>query len=485
MSKCEIPSSDGVKNFDTKDTYYLQGVVCHIGKSLVQGHYVCYILEKVQSTVMYHLLSDKHHRVVGEVEFLKDVNLNGYIFLYGKKKVQSFCGNPYSGHRTEFLTLEKKYLHTFKKVGLPRDSKAPRRSDIGLQSKTQLSQLLEGTPLTIFDSPSSQESNSIEEITLNVSEEPIPSNSQDVNDVKENIPGVEEIMDEETSEHISSVEGNQNPNKLIEINESELDLYPDGKSSSQAVTVLDAISQVPYAATPSTKCSVIANFKISYRQNTLEGLSPGKWLNDCAINYFFSCLFISIPKENIITIDSLLIGTIHDDPSKLRGVLESKMHGRNIKELKHLHILIPFNITNSHWFLGYLQSFNGVVKIYDSMISSGLDKKQLHFVNEIMNDMDAIMLDNNNGNWNPPELKVEIIEGLPQQRNGYDCGLYACMYAKLCYREENLSFGATFISSLRTFLYDHFLRSQQAFITFEENIWRQQHTFDEIPHYGE
>ena len=81
--------------------------------------------------------------------------------------------------------------------------------------------------------------------------------------------------------------------------------------------------------------------------------------------------------------------------------------------------------------------------------------------------------------------KVEIIEDLPQQRNGYDCGLYTCMYAKLCYREEKISFGATFISSLRSFLYDHFVKSQHEFITFQENIWRQQHTFKEIPHYGE
>ena len=64
---------------------------------------------------MDHILNDKRHRVVSESEFLRDVNLNGYIFLYGKNKVQSFEGNPYSGHRTEFLTLEKNiYIHSRK-----------------------------------------------------------------------------------------------------------------------------------------------------------------------------------------------------------------------------------------------------------------------------------------------------------------------------------------------------------------------------------
>ena len=119
------------------------------------------------------------------------------------------------------------------------------------------------------------------------------------------------------------------------------------------------------------------------------------------------------------------------------------------------------------------------------MRSRGLKKYQLLLMNEIMNDLDAIMMDYSNVNWNPPELKVEIIGDLPKQSNGYDCGLYTCMCAKLCYREENISFGGNFISSLRSFLHQHIQYSQHEFITFEENIWTHQHETDDLPEYGE
>ena len=102
-----------------------------------------------------------------------------------------------------------------------------------------------------------------------------------------------------------------------------------------------------------------------------------------------------------------------------------------------------------------------------------------------MNELDVIMGESNNENWNPPHLEVRIVKNLPQQTNGYDCGLYTCMFAKLLYMNEEMTFGGSFISSLRTFVHNHFQLREHEFITFQEGIWEHQHKSDDIPEYGE
>ena len=141
--------------------------MCHHGKIRSEGHYTCYILERMESKMKYHFLDDAHHSLVNHVSFSEDVNRHGYLFLYGKKKVSSFLGNPYSGHRSEFMSLEKDYLHSFKKRQPSRVTKASRQSDIGVSPKTQLSQILSVEPETLFGmerNESEEDTNSILEI---------------------------------------------------------------------------------------------------------------------------------------------------------------------------------------------------------------------------------------------------------------------------------------------------------------------------------
>ena len=106
-----------------ENQYFLLGVICHIGGRLKEGHYTCYVLEQINSTIWYHHMDKDSHVLVGHDEFELDIQKNGYIFLYGKNPAFSFEGNPYYGHRIEFNSLENKYLHVFRKRGKKQISK--------------------------------------------------------------------------------------------------------------------------------------------------------------------------------------------------------------------------------------------------------------------------------------------------------------------------------------------------------------------------
>jgi Ulp1 family protease len=267
--------------------------------------------------------------------------------------------------------------------------------------------------------------------------------------------------------------------------ESKSGQYNHGISNTDAIIVHDNASPVPFAETSNSRASIVQNFKLMYKEQTLTSLEQGNWLNDCAINYFFSCLSISAPKEHIIVLDSQLIETIQDDISKLEKTLRNKLIGRDLTTLKSLNILVPLNVDSSHWILACIETFKGYVALYDSLGGTYLRKNHEGFMNEIMDSMDNIMMHTSNQDWTiTSTLDVEIMNGLPTQSNGYDCGMYTCLFAKLVYFEEKMEFGAKFISALRTFLHDHIRDSQHYFITFEEDIWANQTNREGLVDYG-
>lgn len=346
------------------------------------------------------------------------MNKNGYLFLYGQEKVPSFEGNPYHGHRTEFLSLEKQYLHFLRRRGIPKTAKSTRQSDIGTTRRTRLSQVLSNIPddfLSLSERKDDNNQNCIEELhdsteqvdqselkeianTLgsfpNQDSEQINIASKSDQPSVENITGdldstsvnrtanvvqplLEKVTDDEASISKSSTLSKADkdvppdnitahvlpstcgkvpnplapPSTISEVNDDtnsvkspstsvdeeeeptihpssvdkEIDpklnehvqFYLHGSSNLDAIDVEGESSLLPYEVLSDYRSSVIKNFKMSYKNRTLKSLQPKKWLNDCTINYFMSCLNISAPKENIIVLDSQLIGTVGKDIAKM------------------------------------------------------------------------------------------------------------------------------------------------------------------------
>jgi hypothetical protein len=570
-------SPDGQRVLHKEIKYYLRGIVCHSGNTLKRGHYKCYILESIHSRMYYHLLNDCTHCLVTKSAFELDVNNNGYLFLYGKERIPSFGGNPYRGHRTEFLSLEKQYLHYFRRRGIPRTAKSSRKSDLGISQKISLSQVLSNIPeelLSLSQPDDDNNQNSIEELHERTEQEKGTENQdstsvnrtdpyvqplldegtedQDSTTVKRIDPHVQPLLDEGTENKdftsvsrtdsqiqplleegtndqdsssvnrtdppfqplLDKVESSKKHNALAslstmpEINDGTIESaspptslnnemnpklndnvhsYLHGCSNLDAIDVEGESSGLPYEVSSDHRGSVIKNFKMMYKDRTLQSLQPKRWLNDCAINYFMSCLNISSPKENIIVLDSQLIGTVGNDIAKMERSLHSKLHGRDLRKLSYLSVLVPLNADGgTHWVLACLKTFESHVTLYDSMQPSSMEKEHIAFMDAIMNGMDNIMKDADNTKWIATnELRVEVLHDVPTQTNGYDCGLYTCMFAKLVYFEEPFRFGQKFITCLRSFLHDHIRDSQHYFLTFKEDIWSSQTNNDAETDNGE
>ena len=60
-----------------------------------------------------------------------------------------------------------------------------------------------------------------------------------------------------------------------------------------------------------------------------------------------------------------------------------------------------------------------------------------------------------------------------------DCGLFACMYIKCIYFEEDFSFDQSFVNKLREFLRESFVQCDKV-LKFDEDIWKTQMSCKEI-----
>ena len=123
-------------------TYYLQGVICHVGDGYKHGHYTTYLLEDVDGKIIYHFLNDKKHEVVTTEEFENKTKRSGYIYLYTKNKQSFFGRDPYLHMSMKRLDIQptflKGLLHERSKKNPPRQVKQSRKSDLHVVDPTQI-----------------------------------------------------------------------------------------------------------------------------------------------------------------------------------------------------------------------------------------------------------------------------------------------------------------------------------------------------------
>ena len=95
---------------------------------------------------------------------------------------------------------------------------------------------------------------------------------------------------------------------------------------------------------------------------------------------------------------------------------------------------------------------------FDSQAKSG--KEYLIALLKYLNDSWEFL---NNGSTLPDKHSWEVIndnENTPQQDNGYDCGVFCCMFAKYIAKKLPLTFSQADVTSYRRTIHDQILNSQ-------------------------
>ncbi|KAG7192725.1 Smt3-specific protease [Scheffersomyces spartinae] len=184
---------------------------------------------------------------------------------------------------------------------------------------------------------------------------------------------------------------------------------------------------------------VVSNYLIDISARDLQTLNYGRWLNDNIIDYYFNMITKDLPSVYGWT--THFFTTLQD--KGYQGVARWAKRRRIDVTLKDL-ILIPINIMLTHWALATVNNKLKKFQYYDSLTSRG-NIPALKLIREYMiqegqrlaSNIDFMSYEMN------PNLET------PQQRNGFDCGVFTCTCAKFVAFNKPLTYGQKDMKTLR------------------------------------
>lgn len=226
----------------------------------------------------------------------------------------------------------------------------------------------------------------------------------------------------------------------------------------ESETVEDAIYGI---GSPGDVVAITGNDSV--QRSSIQTLQPGQWLGDEVITYFY--LMLSKRDEDLCEQDASrkrshffksffmtkLLNVGHADPA-MEGQYEyrnvkrwsKKVPGKNIFNLDK--VFFPINQGGMHWLCAVAFVTEKRIQVYDSMGSGGQ-----HYLDSIFQYLQDEHLDKKKcplpdiDQWQLVPCKRDT----PQQRNGFDCGVFTCMFADFLSKDCPLIFSQEHITQCR------------------------------------
>ena len=216
---------------------------------------------------------------------------------------------------------------------------------------------------------------------------------------------------------------------------------------------------------------VVEGFKMKLTQIDLQYLLPLTWLNDNVINFYFELISERARRD--------LQATNKPDCAKLKiHVLTSFFNEKlqrershsgvknwsnksNIKVLDMDKVFIPINIHQSHWCLAVINFQKHQFEYYDSLggrPSQWLFKCLRDYVLQEANLWGRAA--GPASGFNLEGWHNVIVNNIPLQQNGSDCGVYVCTYGDLLSENMPLSFSQEHIDAIRLRMVRDILRKR-------------------------
>uniref|UniRef100_A0A8C7GBX7 Ubiquitin-like protease family profile domain-containing protein n=1 Tax=Oncorhynchus kisutch TaxID=8019 RepID=A0A8C7GBX7_ONCKI len=200
-------------------------------------------------------------------------------------------------------------------------------------------------------------------------------------------------------------------------------------SKEMAVEVSRALSQ----RDPNLVLS--SAFKLCITQRDLASLQEGSWLNDEVINFYLSLVMIHSSSAGqglkVYSFSTFFFPKLHGG-----GHSAVKRWTKAVDLFQYDIILVPLHL-GVHWSLAVINFNSRTVRSYDSMGQRHDDicsllllyLREEHKARKNQ-DLDACK-------WTVGSLRASEI---PQQKNGSDCGVFACKYADYIAQGRPLNF---------------------------------------------
>nr|XP_043629453.1 putative ubiquitin-like-specific protease 1B [Erigeron canadensis] len=191
------------------------------------------------------------------------------------------------------------------------------------------------------------------------------------------------------------------------------------------------------------------NSNITITEEVMQCLRPRAWLNDEVINVYLELLKereIREPKKflkchffNTFFYQKLMNGRTGYDYQSVRRWTTQKKLGYCLLECDKIFVPIHKEI---HWCLAVINKKEQKFQYLDSL--GGADKKVLGALAKYITDE---VKDKTGKNLDVTSWEQELVTDLPNQENGYDCGMFMIKYADfysrdigLCFRQEHMPY---------------------------------------------
>ena len=186
----------------------------------------------------------------------------------------------------------------------------------------------------------------------------------------------------------------------------------------------------------------------------METLAPGEWLTDEIIHYFFRLLTIRdqnlFPQDRSHFFSSFFFtqffsgGEKGEYTYKAVRTWQRRVPGQDTFNLKHIFFLCHSG--GNHWTLAVVRMKEKKIEYYDSLLGNGK-----RYTNGLWTYLNDVWADTRGGEL-PEREKWEIVVSNHHsaiQRNCYDCGIFAIMFANYLSINKRINFNQKLISTLR------------------------------------
>ncbi|SOV16985.1 sentrin-specific protease 1 [Plasmodium sp. gorilla clade G2] len=203
---------------------------------------------------------------------------------------------------------------------------------------------------------------------------------------------------------------------------------------------------------------LIEKFNVPLLYSQIKCLIDTRWLNDEIINFYLSMLqeyneqyiknnsLTFIPK--IFTFSTFFFQSLNFNGSYNYSKVSRWTKRKQVDIFSFDLILIPLHVGGNHWTLGSIHMKDKKICLYDSL--NGSNKKFFEYMKRyIVDEMkDKKQKDLDISLW--AYSKEGFSEkGIPHQENGYDCGVFTCMFAKCLSFNREFDFNQRDIKDIR------------------------------------
>lgn len=176
---------------------------------------------------------------------------------------------------------------------------------------------------------------------------------------------------------------------------------------------------------------VIEKFNIDLKVEDLLTLRDGNWLNDIVIDFYIN-LLMDASNDKVFGWTTHFYTTL--ERRGYQGVAKWAKK-RKLNLFKKEKVIVPVNISQTHWALAVIDNVAKTITYYDSLDSSGMGNSQAVSNLQMYMDGEAKQL------GIQPILYEQISHiKCPQQSNGFDCGVFVCAASRYIVENKTMNY---------------------------------------------